>query len=265
MSLQLSAVIITHNEASHIDGCLASLAFCDEIVVVDSGSTDGSQRMCAARGARVVEQSWLGFGPQKRFAVAQATHDWVLCIDADEITTEPLRNSIRQALAQGAAKAYAMPRCNRFLGRWLRFGEGYPDWCLRLFDRRVANWSNDPVHEKVLTDEVVHRLDGDLLHDSAITLGHYLEKQNRYTTLQAAEMIAAGKRVGTVKVLVSPLMRFFKFYILRQGFRDGLPGLIHIAIGCFNSFCKYAKVAEARVTTTRPETTPVSQGFATAD
>lgn len=264
MSPQISAVIITHNEASHIDACLASVAFCDEIVVVDSGSTDGSQRMCAARGARVIEQSWLGFGPQKRFAVAQATHDWVLCIDADEVVSEPLRNSIVQALSRSDAKVYALPRCNRFMGRWLRYGEGYPDWCLRLFDRRAANWSNDLVHEKVLTDEAIHRLEGDLLHDSAGTLDHYLEKQNRYTTLQAADMIAAGKRVGAIKVLISPLARFFKFYVLRQGFRDGLPGLIHITIGCFNSFCKYAKVAEARATS-QPEIQPVPQGFATAD
>jgi glycosyltransferase involved in cell wall biosynthesis len=260
MSPRISAVIITHNEASHIDACLASVAFCDEIVVVDSGSTDGSQRMCAARGARVIEQSWLGFGPQKRFAVAQASHDWVLCIDADEVVTEPLRNSIVLALARSGAKAYAMPRCNRFMGRWLRHGEGYPDWCLRLFDRRVANWSDDLVHEKVVTDEAIHRLEGDLLHDSACTLEHYLEKQNRYTTLQAADMIAAGKRAGTLKVLLSPLARFFKFYVLRQGFRDGLPGLIHITIGCFNSFCKYAKVAEASATSQ-----PAPQGFTTSD
>lgn len=242
----VSAVIITHNEAARIADCLAAVAFCDEIVVVDSGSTDGTQRICAERGTRVVEQTWLGFGAQKRFAVAQASHDWVLCIDADEIVSDLLRSNIEHALANGGeAGGYEIPRRNRFMGRWLQYGEGYPDWCLRLFDRRVANWSNDTVHEKVTTGAIVQRLNGDLMHDSACSLERYLEKQNRYTSLQADALIAAGKRVGAVTVVLSPLSRFLKFYLMRQGFRDGLPGLVHIAIGCFNSFCKYAKVAAA--------------------
>lgn len=239
----LSAVIIVKNEADRITDCLARVAFCDEIVVVDSGSSDGTQRLCSARGARVIEQRWLGFGPQKRYAVAQARHDWVLCIDADELVSDELREAIEAALARGEARAYLLSRRNRFMGRWLRYGEGYPDRCLRLFDRRVAQWSDDAVHERVITREPVLPLDGDLLHDSAVSMHQYLVKQNLYTSLQADAMIAAGKRVGPLKVVLSPLLRFVKFYFVRQGFRDGLAGLVHIAIGCFNSFCKYAKVA----------------------
>ena len=135
-----------------------------------------------------------------------------------------------------------MPRCNRFMGRYLRHGEGYPDWNLRLFDRRRARWSEDPVHENVLTSEKVGRLHGDLLHESAETLHSYLEKQNRYTSLQAEALYRKGVRPSVVKLILSPLVRFLKFYVIRLGFLDGVPGLVHIAIGCFNTFAKNAKL-----------------------
>jgi hypothetical protein len=243
-ALSLSAVIIAHNEAERIGDCLRSLAFCDEILVVDSGSEDGSRAICREAGARVVEQAWLGFGPQKRFAVSKAAHDWVLCIDADERVSPPLAKAIRQVLEQAEYTAYEMPRRNRFLGRWLRHGEGYPDLSLRLFDRRHAHWSDDPVHERVLCENGVGRLAGDLLHESQETLSRYLEKQNSYTSLQAAQIAARGGPPPVAKVVLSPLIRFCKFYLLRLGFLDGVPGLVHIAIGCMNSMLKYAKAVE---------------------
>jgi glycosyltransferase involved in cell wall biosynthesis len=240
--LPLSAVLITRNAASQLRECLASLAFCAEIVVVDSGSDDGTQAIAREHGARVVEAEWLGFGPMKQFAVAQAAHDWVLCIDADERVGESLRDSIGAVLPAPSFAAYRFARCNRFMGRYLRHGEGYPDWSLRLFDRRRARWSDDAVHEKVLTDAPVGTLAGDLLHDSAETLDTYLAKQNRYTTLAAQEALAQGKRAGVAQLLLSPLFRFIKFYLVRRGFLDGIPGLVHILIGCQNSFIKYAKI-----------------------
>jgi hypothetical protein len=130
------------------------------------------------------------------------------------------------------------------MGRWLHHGEGYPDWCARLFDRRRANWSEDAVHEKLLADGPLGHLSGDLLHESEQGLADYLNKQNHYTDLQAARMFAAGKRFSAAKMLTSPLARFVKFYFLRRGFLDGLPGLVHIAIGCLTSFLKYAKLHE---------------------
>lgn len=242
--LPLSAVLITCNAAASLEDCLASLDFVDEIVVVDSGSQDATLEIARRFGARIIEQTWLGFGPQKRFAVAQAKHDWVLCIDADERITPALSHSIINAFPEPPFQVYRFARCNRFLGRYLRHGEGYPDWNLRLFHRGSAHWSEDVVHEHVLTQSPVGTLSGDLLHDSAESLASYLTKQNRYTTLAADAALAAGKRASLGRLALSPLIRFIKFYFIRQGFRDGLPGLIHIAIGCFNSFTKYSKMLE---------------------
>ena len=128
------------------------------------------------------------------------------------------------------------------MGRWLKHGEGYPDISLRLFDKEFAEWSKDPIHEKVFTNEAVGRLIGDLMHHSENGIADYLTKQNHYTTLQAQQLFAKGKRVRVTRMLLSPVFRFIKFYLLRLGFLDGLPGLIHISIGCFNSFTKYAKL-----------------------
>jgi glycosyltransferase involved in cell wall biosynthesis len=242
LTLPLSAVLVTKDAASQIGACLDSLAFCAEIVVVDSGSGDDTAALARRRHAHVIESDWRGFGPQKQFAVDQAKHDWVLCIDADERVSAELRASIERALAAPSHRAYRFARCNRFLGRYLRHGEGYPDWSLRLFDRRHARWSDDAVHEKVLTDVAVGTLEGDLLHDSAETLERYLAKQDRYTTLAAEQALAAGKGAGMMRQLLSPLVRFVKFYLLRLGFLDGWPGLVHIAIGCRNSYRKYAKI-----------------------
>jgi glycosyltransferase involved in cell wall biosynthesis len=240
----LSVAIITLNAASQLEACLQSVRFADEVVVVDSGSTDGTPALAERHGARVIHQDWLGFGPQKQFAVDAAHHDWVLCLDADERVSPELQAAIEIALNSPSTAAFRFPRCNRFLGRYLRHGEGYPDWSLRLFDRRQACWSNDAVHEKVETNGRVVDLTGDLLHDSAESLATYLTKQNRYTTLAAEMALAAGKRASVGRIAISPLVRFIKFYFIRQGFRDGLPGLIHIAIGCFNSFMKYSKMLE---------------------
>ncbi len=238
-------VIITLNAAAQLPECLESAAFADEIVVLDSGSTDTTVDIAAGAGARVVQGDWPGFGIQKQRAVALAANDWVLCLDADERVSEPLRASILGALAgEPHQLAWRMARANRFMGRVLRHGEGYPDWSLRLFHRAHARWSDDAVHEKVLTDTAIGTLAGDLLHESAETLDTYLSKQNRYTTLQAEQLAARGEHASWGRIAASPLVRFFKFYVLKRGFLDGLPGLVHIVIGCFNSHLKYAKLRE---------------------
>lgn len=244
--MPLSVVLITLDAATQLADCLASVAFADEVVVVDSGSSDGTAALAASYGARVVQKEWLGFGRQKQFAVEQATHDWVLCLDADERVSPELAASLVRALAAPAAPVYRMARRNRFLGRWLRHGEGYPDWNARLFDRRQARWSDDAVHEKLLYAVSPGTLEGDLLHESAEDLGRYLQKQNRYTTLAAEELHRRGQSAGFAELALSPLVRFLKFYLLRLGFLDGLPGLVHICIGCMNSFTKYAKLIELR-------------------
>ncbi|MBC7802876.1 MAG: glycosyltransferase family 2 protein [Candidatus Parcubacteria bacterium] len=244
--LRLSVVLITQNAAAQLPDCLASVAFADEVVVIDSGSNDDTVALAERYGARVVAKEWLGFGRQKQFAVEQASNDWVLCLDADERVSPELAASLVRILESPAAAVYRMARRNRFLGRWLRHGEGYPDWSARLFDRRHARWSDDTVHEKLLYAVSPGTLEGELLHESAEDLGRYLEKQNRYSSLAAVELHRRGRQASVATLLLSPMVRFFKFYVMRLGFLDGFPGLVHISIGCMNSFMKYAKLVELR-------------------
>lgn len=244
MTEPLSVVVITLNAERHLEACLKSVMFADEIIVVDSGSTDDTPAIAAKHGAKLISQDWLGYGKQKNFATSQARHRWVLSLDADEVVSETLRKEIQSTLHNPRYNAYLMPRRNRFLGHWLKHGEGYPDLSLRLFNREHARWSEDPVHEKVVTREPIGRLQGDLLHESEDGIVDYLSKQNRYTTLQAQVLYAKGKRTGSLRLLFSPFFRFIKFYIFRLGFLDGMPGLLHILIGCNNSFLKYAKLIE---------------------
>ena len=244
MAQPLSVVLVVQNVASALPACLASVPFADEIVVVDSGSSDGTAQCAERYGARVLQREWMGFGRQKRFAVAQARNDWVLCLDADERLSPELADSIRAALEAPVSPVYRMPRRNRFLGRWLNHGEGYPDWSTRLFDRRSAAWSDDAVHEKVLHAVTPGTLAGDLLHESAEDLGKYLEKQNRYSALAAQQLFERGRSAGALELVLSPFVRFTKFYLLRLGFLDGAAGLVHTAIGCIASFMKYAKLIE---------------------
>jgi glycosyltransferase involved in cell wall biosynthesis len=242
----LSAVLITRNAAAVIEPCLESLAFADEIVIIDSASTDATPEIARRHGARVVQKEWLGFGMQKQFAVEQAKNDWVLCVDADERISRDLKASIQAAVAAPVSPVYRMARRNRFLGRWLSHGEGYPDWSPRLFNRMNARWSDDLVHEKVLFAVTPGTLKGDLMHDSNDDLATYLERQNRYTTLAARQAFELGRSASLPHLLFSPVVRFFKFYVFRLGFLDGLAGLLHISIGCMNSYIKYAKLIELR-------------------
>jgi glycosyltransferase involved in cell wall biosynthesis len=247
--LPLSLVVITRDAAPDLAECCASAPFAAELLVVDSGSGDDTVEVARRSGARVVVREWLGFGPQKQFAVGCASQDWVLCLDADERVSPELAGAIVALFAEGnpTASAYAIARRNRFLGRWLAHGEGYPDWTVRLFDRRRARWSDDPVHERVIADGEVARLGGDLLHTSAESLDAYIEKQNRYSSLQAAALHARGDRAGAIRIALSPLARFLRFYVVKLGFLDGVAGFAHIAIGSFASFLKYVKLRALNV------------------
>ena len=242
--LPVSLVVITRDAAADIGECLLSAPFCGDALVVDSGSGDHTVEIARGIGARIVTHAFLGFGRQKQFAVEEALHDWVLCLDADERLSAALRDSIVTLFAKGDPPhaAYALARRNRFLGCWLAHGEGYPDWTTRLFDRRRAQWSDDSVHEHVIAEGPVGRLDGDLLHESAESLERYIAKQNRYTTLQADALHACGRRSSAFAMAASPLARFLRFYVLRLGFLDGAAGFAHIAIGAFASFLKHAKL-----------------------
>lgn len=242
--LPVTVAVITLDAAAQLGPLLDSVGFADEVLVVDSGSKDDTCALALRHGARVEHRDWMGFGRQKQHAVSIARNDWVLCLDADERVSEALAASLAAALAAPRYKAYRMPRRNRFLGRWLAHGEGYPDWSVRLFHRAHASWSNDDVHEAVLTTTEVGTLDGDLLHESADDIATYLRKQNRYSTLHAEALYRQGVRAGYWRLLASPLARFFKFYVMRLGFLDGGPGFAHIVIGCNNAFQKYLKLLE---------------------
>lgn len=245
MPTPLSVTVITLNAAATLRQCLESVAWADEIIVVDSGSTDATRTIAEKSGARIIHNDWPGYGAQKNFAVTQAAHNWILSLDADEWLSPELVLSVR-ALMKGIPPqhAYTCKRCNRFMGRWLRHGEGYPDTILRLFDRRHATWSTDVIHEHVTCATPIGLLNGDLMHESEAGLAAYLAKQNRYTSLQAAVLHQRGQRTNLLQLIFSPLLRFVKFYFIRRGFMDGVPGLVHILIGCFNSFIKYAKLRE---------------------
>ena len=239
----VSGVVITFNEAGNIRRCLESLKICDEVLVVDSGSDDETCEIARSMGARVVHQDWLGFGLQKKYAVNQAKHDWVLCLDADEWVSDALSRSIQQLLESPPAHyAYRFPRRNILLGRALRFGGGYPDNKLRLFDRRHAQWNQASVHEEVETTTPVGLIKADLMHDTAPILPVAMAKWAKYASMQAEAMHAGGVRSGWVRILFSPPARFLKLYFLKQGFRDGLAGMAAAAFSSFFCFLKYVEL-----------------------
>lgn len=249
LPLPLSVVVITLNAATQLRDCLDSVAaWVDEIIIVDSGSQDETAVIAQTYPqVKWIVQPWLGFGPQKAYAVSQAKHDWVLCLDADERVSPELKAHITALFCKPLEPGvYRFARTNFFLGRFLKHGEGYPDWSKRLFHRHIAQWSEDIVHEKVVHADtpLCHTLQGDLLHHSAENITSYLTKQNQYTLLQAQTLIARGQPVSKTKIILSPILRFIKFYFIRRGFLDGFAGLVHILIGCYNSFIKYCKVYE---------------------
>lgn len=226
----LSACIITLNERDRIDGCLDSLAFCDEIVVVDSGSTDGTREHAAARGARVIVRAFDGYRSQKDFAVKAAAHDWVLCLDADERVTPQLRESIERARAGGFAgcAGYRFARLSDYFGAPLRHGNAYPDRVMRLFDRRLGGWRGGrEIHEHASVDGRVATLAGDLEHLSYRSMSDQLARLERYARMMAEHMHANGRRASIANIVFNPFWRFFRGYVLRLGFLDGWRGLIY--------------------------------------
>jgi glycosyltransferase involved in cell wall biosynthesis len=228
----LSACIITYNEADRIEACLRSLSFCDELLVVDSHSSDATRALAAALGARVIERDWPGYRSQKQFAVDSARHDWVLCLDADERLTEQLRDEIQQLRAAGfpGAAGWSVPRITDYFGRFLRHGNAYPDRLVRLFDRRCGGWSGDEIHENTRISGRIGRLQGHLEHFSYRSLSDHLNRMQRYADLMAQALYARGRRCGLTPVLLNPQWRFVRGYLLRLGFLDGWRGLVFALI-----------------------------------
>ncbi len=240
----LSVVVITRNEAANIDACLASVDFADEIVVLDSGSTDETVERARARNAKVeVRADWPGYGPQRRRAQALAGGDWILMIDADERVTPELAAAIRAAVQRDDRdRAYALPRLSWCFGRYIRHGGWYPDYVVRLYPRARGRYDDALVHEKVVLDDgiSVGRLEGDLLHFTYDSLRHYLEKSAHYAEAWADQRERAGKRASLSQGVVHALGCFVRMYLLRGGFLDGRAGLLLALLSAHSTFNKYA-------------------------
>lgn len=240
--MQISAAIITYNEERNITRAIESLRCCDEIVVVDSGSTDRTLELADKHGARVVEASWLGYATQKNFAAQSCSHRWILSLDADEALSEALEAEIWQVKKNGPAfDAYTMPRLAQYLGRWILHSGWHPDRKVRLFDREKAKWVGEYVHESVKVQGRTGHLQSNLLHYTCDSLSEHLRSIDRYTTLAAEQIVEEGKAIGWPQLVFHPLWTFFSTYVLKQGFRDGLEGLAIAHMAAFYNFLKYAK------------------------
>lgn len=241
--MRVTATVITLNEAAHIEACLASLVWADEVIVVDSGSTDGTPDLARKAGARVIEREWPGYSAQKDFAAEQAAHDWILSVDADERVTPALAAEIRQTVTHpGDTAGFRIPRITFHLGRWIRTTDWYPDFQLRLYDRRQAGWARRRVHESVTARGPIGYLTQDLQHYAYRDLAHHHETMQRYTTLAAEQMFEEGRRARLTDLLLHPPAAFLRNYLLKRGVLDGAPGLIISAMNAHYVFLKFAKL-----------------------
>jgi len=244
---RLSVILITKNEAQRIGPCLASIGFADEIVVVDSGSTDGTVAQCEAAGARVVQTTdWPGFGRQKQRALDAARGRWVLAIDADEWLDDTLAAAVREVVTRPidahAPAAYETSRISAFCGQWMRHGGWYPDRGVRLFQRQRARFSEDWVHERLIVDGPVGRLPGLLLHDSIPSLDDAIAKMNRYSSGRARDLRAKGRRGGLGSAVGHGVWAFIRTYVLKRGFLDGRLGFVLAVHNAETSYYRYLKM-----------------------
>jgi len=245
VSAPLSAIVISFNEGRRIAACLESLAFADEIVVVDSGSTDDTVAIARKYTENVCHVPWKGFGPQKRAAVERASHDFILCVDCDERVTPELSREIRSILGEGAPRAgYSVPRRTFLGGREIRHCGWYPDRTVRMFDRRRARFSEDLVHERVIVSGEVGELRNHLLHYSFDGMADLLTKMNRYSDLASRQMHARGLTSTLPDLVLRPAFAFLKTYVMKLGFLDGFEGFAVSVSAGFSTFVKYAKLRE---------------------
>jgi len=242
---KLSVTIITRNEAAQIGSAVASVAWADEIVVVDCGSTDDTVAVARRQGARVLHRDWTGYVDQKNFAAAQAVHDWILSVDADERVTSPLAAEIQQLLSADPPLAgYRVPRVSWYLGTWIRTTDWYPDHQLRLYHRARGRWTPRRVHESVSLDGQPGKLTGELEHLPYRDVSHHLQTMDHYTSLAAADMHQQGRRAGLTSLLVHPCAAFLRNYIARGGIRQGTVGLVISALNAHYVFLKFLKLWE---------------------
>lgn len=244
MMPRLSAIIITRNEEARIGACLESLQWVDEIVVIDSGSTDRTVELARARATKVVQTAWGGYAETKALGLAETSGDWVLWVDADERITPELASEIQVVLNEAGLACYGfyVARKAMFLGRWMKHCSWYPGYVCRLFRKDAARFNGALVHESVIVDGQIGYLKEPMIHDTDATLEHYLEKFNTYTTLAAQQLYQEGRPFRLIDLIVRPPFTFVKMYLVKLGFLDGLQGLILCALSSCYVFTKYAKL-----------------------
>jgi glycosyltransferase involved in cell wall biosynthesis len=241
----LACVVITKDEEANIQDCLASLGWAAERIVVDAESRDRTVELARAAGARVIVRPWPGFGAQKNYGIDQVSADWVLIVDADERVPPSLQDEIQSRIAAwktGVPVAYAIPRRNYFYGAWVRYAGVYPDHQIRLFRRGFASYNDVPVHENLIVNGTVGRLASPLEHQTERRIRDHFRKFGLYTTLAAQQKSMSVRRVSIHDLVIRPLVVFVKAYMLKQGFRDGVRGLIVSVFASMYTFVKYAKL-----------------------
>lgn len=244
----LACVMITKNEERNISDCLASIRWADDMIVIDAESDDKTVEIARACGAKVFVRPWPGFGLQKNFGIAQASSDWIMILDADERVTEELRGEVTNCIKgwrPGAPVAYRMPRRNFFYGAWVRGGGVYPDYQVRLFRRGIAQFNDVAVHENLIVDGEIGTMVEHLDHYGERNIQHHFRKFGLYTTLAAQEKAKTTHRVGRTHLLFRPLVILLKTYVVKQGYRDGVRGLIVCVFASMYTFVKYAKLWDA--------------------
>jgi len=242
--VKLSVTVITRNEAENIVRALESVRWADEIIVVDSESTDDTVSLAKRFTDRVVVRPWPGYIEQKNFAASLASHEWIFSLDADERVTPALAEEIRKTLSLAPAAAYRMPRVTNHLGKWIRTTDWYPDYQLRLYDRRRARWSGQLVHEGITVDGPIGVLKNELEHFPFRNSADHLDTINRYTTYAAQQMYDSGRRAGLLHMVLHPPFAFLRNYIAKGGIRDGAVGFQISSMNAYYVFLKFAKLRE---------------------
>jgi glycosyltransferase involved in cell wall biosynthesis len=260
--VKLTVTVITRNEAANIAAALESVSWADETVVVDSHSTDDTVSIARRLATRVEVREWSGYSAQKNFAADLASHDWILSLDADERVTPALASEIRQVLGTAPTfNGYRIPRVAWYLGRWIRSTDWYPDYQLRLYNRRAGRWNGRRVHESVAVDGPIGRLQREIEHYPYRDISHHLRTIDRYTTLAAQDQLAAGRRASAWQTFFYPRFAFLRNYILRGGFREGSVGLVVSLLNSYYVFLKLAKLweLERQMPSSRPPVLPSSR------
>ncbi|MCC6219741.1 MAG: glycosyltransferase family 2 protein [Deltaproteobacteria bacterium] len=248
----ISAFVITYNEEDHITACLSSLDFCDEVIVIDSFSTDNTVNIAKSLGAKVIQRKWPGYRDQKAFGLESVSNEWVLNLDADECVSEELRERILEILGREKAgdlsslsiNGYYINRVVHYLGRWWRRGGWYPEYRLRLFRKSQTKWGGSDPHEKPIVSGPTARIGGEIYHYTYRNMDEQFERLHRFSSIAAKDEFLKGRRCSIASLLLNPILRTLKFYVLKRGFREGKAGFIIAVTEGYYTFMKYAKLWE---------------------